>query len=121
MLTDREPCTTIKGMRVPKSFSVGSSPTSDDDGRFLVFYLKIYLKFCLKAWNSFGIIKSFNGNDEESSIEINFHDSNVHHEIIIENKNSKYIFGSISAHLIALASKKNSDGESVLFVNNVTW
>ncbi|KAF7637747.1 Mcl1_mid domain-containing protein [Meloidogyne graminicola] len=120
MLTDREPCTTIKGMRVPKSFSVGSSPTSDDDGRFLVFYLKIYLKFCLKAWNSFGIIKSFNGNDEESSIEINFHDSNVHHEIIIENKNSKYIFGSISAHLIALASKKNSDGESVLFVNNVT-
>uniref|UniRef100_A0A1I8B4G2 Mcl1_mid domain-containing protein n=1 Tax=Meloidogyne hapla TaxID=6305 RepID=A0A1I8B4G2_MELHA len=107
MLTQKEPCTTLKGMRVPKSISIGSTPISDDVGRFL-------------AWNTFGIIKSLKDNDDESSIEINFHDSSVHHEIIIDNSSSKYVFGSISSDLIALASKKNANGESVLFVNHVT-
>nr|CAD2179563.1 unnamed protein product [Meloidogyne enterolobii] len=107
MLTQKDPCTTIKGMRVPKPFSVGSTPASDDGGRFL-------------AWNTFGIIKSLNDSNDESSIEINFHDSSVHHEIIMDNSRSKYVYGSIGADIIALASKKNSNGESVLFVNHVT-
>uniref|UniRef100_A0A915LPY8 Minichromosome loss protein Mcl1 middle region domain-containing protein n=2 Tax=Meloidogyne incognita group TaxID=654580 RepID=A0A915LPY8_MELJA len=72
------------------------------------------------AWNTFGIIKSLNDSNDECSIEINFHDSSIHHEIIMDNSRSKYVYGSIGADIIALASKKNSNGESVLFVNHVT-
>jgi len=39
----------------------------------------------------------------------------------MDNSRSKYVYGSIGADIIALASKKNSNGESVLFVNHVTW
>jgi len=52
MLTQKDPCTTIKGMRVPKPFSIGSTPASDEGGRFLVscllsnnvLYVDIFIK-----------------------------------------------------------------------------
>jgi chromosome transmission fidelity protein 4 len=73
----------------------------------------------LKVWNSFGVIKNYKS-EGECTIEINFHDSTIHHEIIMDNSATNYTIGDINADFIALASKRNSNKESELYVHHVT-
>jgi chromosome transmission fidelity protein 4 len=64
-------------------------------------------------------VKSYK-NQEESTVQINFHDSTNHHENIIDNTASNYVLADINTELVALASKRNSNKESELAVHHVT-
>jgi hypothetical protein len=49
--------------------------------------------------------------DGERSIEVKFHDASVHEEIILDNQNSRYIYGDLNNSILALASQKNGKDE----------
>ena len=64
------------------------------------------------VWNSVGIIRSFNS-DEESSIDVEFHDASVHHPIHLGNPNG-YTMADLSTEAVVLASEADeAEGASV--------
>lgn len=83
---------------IQESFQPGSTP-SHLESRYMV-------------WNSVGIVQSFNS-DEESSINVEFHDSAIHHPIHLGNNNG-YSMADLSAEAVLLASEADeAEGSSV--------
>uniref|UniRef100_A0A914XF36 Minichromosome loss protein Mcl1 middle region domain-containing protein n=1 Tax=Plectus sambesii TaxID=2011161 RepID=A0A914XF36_9BILA len=74
---------------LPKAFVSGSTPTN---------LSQRYLK-----WNDVGVIRMFN-TDDESSIEIEFHDVSIHPAIAIDNSDTNYTIGDMSAEAVVLAA-----------------
>lgn len=65
----REPCATIKNMRIPEEFASGSTP-SDNNQRYLVAnQLTANTVLLLQMWNKYGTIRSYE-NADESVIEV---------------------------------------------------
>uniref|UniRef100_A0A914HMR0 Minichromosome loss protein Mcl1 middle region domain-containing protein n=1 Tax=Globodera rostochiensis TaxID=31243 RepID=A0A914HMR0_GLORO len=95
------------GMRPPKSFAIGATPAVGEAAdRYL-------------TWNSYGVIKSFKSNDD-STIEVLFHDATVHSELMIDNNVPNYVLGDLNTDLVALASKSNANKESELYVQHIS-
>ncbi|KAI3420132.1 hypothetical protein GPALN_003456 [Globodera pallida] len=95
------------GMRPPKSFAIGATPAvGEASDRYL-------------AWNSYGLIKSYKTNDD-STIEVLFHDATVHSELIIDNNVPNYVLADLNTDLVALASKSNANKESELYVQHIS-
>ncbi|GMT10608.1 hypothetical protein PFISCL1PPCAC_1905, partial [Pristionchus fissidentatus] len=76
---------------LPKYFSSASSPTNLNQR---------YLK-----WNGFGTIRVFESEDGDSSLEIRFHDSTIHAEILMSNSDIGYSMGDLNDKVVALATK----------------
>lgn len=51
-----------------------------------------------------GVVRQYN-NDEESSIEIEFHDVTIHHAIQLNNSQTKYCMADVNKHAVALVSR----------------
>jgi chromosome transmission fidelity protein 4 len=59
------------------------------------------------TWNATGIVRCFN-NEDDNSIEVEFHDSSVHHPIHIPN-NHGYTMADLSNDTLVLACEANED------------
>uniref|UniRef100_A0AC34GD66 Minichromosome loss protein Mcl1 middle region domain-containing protein n=1 Tax=Panagrolaimus sp. ES5 TaxID=591445 RepID=A0AC34GD66_9BILA len=84
----KRPVCTVAKMQPPLSFISGSTPLRNGE-RFL-------------KWNTFGQIRVFES-DQGVSTEIEFHDSSIHAEIIINDQ--KFFMGDLNNSIIALASE----------------
>ena len=64
------------------------------------------------VWNSVGIVRSFNSEDE-SSVDVEFHDTSVHHPIHLGNS-SGYTMADLSVEAVLLATEADeADGTAV--------
>ena len=64
------------------------------------------------VWNSVGIVRSFNSEDE-SSVDVEFHDTSVHHPIHLGNSNG-YTMADLSVEAVLLATEADeADGTAV--------
>ncbi|KAI1721039.1 minichromosome loss protein, mcl1, middle region domain-containing protein [Ditylenchus destructor] len=97
-MVNKEPCITVRGMKTRSCFLSGSTPGHESE-RYLM-------------WNTFGHIRSFTSKDD-SAIEVIFHDATVHPEINIDNTTTNYTMGDLNTTLVALASKRSSQRESM--------
>ncbi|OZC04979.1 WD domain, G-beta repeat protein [Onchocerca flexuosa] len=123
IFTPTEPLISYKPLVVPKAFVTGSTPEyqrqrylvnlfSKFSAMLLLRYLCsiLFLKDTIsQKWNQYGtIISSYNGDD--ARIEINWHDTSIHPEIIIDNT-SNFSIGDMTDDIVALASK--AEGENL--------
>ena len=58
-------------------------------------------------WNSVGIIKQYNTEDE-NSIDIEFHDTSIHHAMHITNT-ANYTIGDVSTEAVVLGNEADED------------
>ena len=70
----------------------------------------IHLQSRFMVWNAVGIVKSFTS-DEEKSIDIEFHDTEVHHPIHLSNMRG-YTMAALSNKCLILACDAEDDGGS---------
>ena len=61
----------------------------------------------MQVWNDVGIVRQYNS-EEENSIDIEFHDTSVHHAMHITN-NFNYTMASLSTEAVLLASESDVD------------
>lgn len=66
-----------------------------------------HLEHRYMAWNNVGIVKQHNITDDENSIGVEFHDSNVHHDIHIVNY-LNHTMAALSTACVALACETPS-------------
>ncbi|XP_055956796.1 WD repeat and HMG-box DNA-binding protein 1 [Patella vulgata] len=81
-----------------KAFQPGSTP--------------VHLSSRFMKWNCVGIIRQYN-NDEENSIDVEFHDTSTHHPLHISN-NMDYTMADLSSEAVVLASHTYDDTPSKL-------
>ncbi|CAD5234549.1 unnamed protein product [Bursaphelenchus xylophilus] len=72
---------------------------------------------CL-VWNRYGKIVAVETEDD-NCIEVNFNDASVSEDFVEDNLSSNFELGDMNANVVALASRKSSANESVLYVRNV--
>ncbi|CAD5216755.1 unnamed protein product [Bursaphelenchus okinawaensis] len=94
-----------KGRKLPKLLHPGQFDAKDGQK-------------CL-VWNRFGKIVAIE-NDDDNCVEVNFNDASVSEDFAEDNFNSNYCLADMNATTVVLASKKNEDKQSVLYVRNVT-
>ncbi|VDP20108.1 unnamed protein product [Soboliphyme baturini] len=66
-------------------------------------------------WNSIGIIKLYNS-EEDSTIDVEFHDTSFHHSLHFSNTLTDYSIGDVSAEAVAFASRSSKDSRSTVNV-----
>ncbi|KAK2582311.1 hypothetical protein KPH14_004650 [Odynerus spinipes] len=94
--------TFVPEKRIQPPFQPGSSP--------------IHLLSRFMMWNEIGIVKCFNAEDEEeSSIEVEFHDVTVHRSIHINNY-LKHTIAALSSYALVLNCPISEDAASKLVV-----
>lgn len=71
------------------------------------FFYFFYYYFFLQVWNFIGLIKQYN-TDEENSIDIEFHDTAVHHAMHVTNT-SNFTMADMSSEAVVLASESDED------------
>lgn len=93
---------------IPTFFASGASPDH---------LTQRYLK-----WNSFGVVRTYSG-DDGSSIEITFHDASLHPTIVIDNGIAEYAMADLSDQAVALASKAEGRAEQseLLVIHISSW
>ena len=62
--------------------------------------------FYFQLWNSIGIIKQYSG--EDSSIEVEFHDTSIHHPLRFNNE-SGFTMAALSNNILVFASEASGD------------
>lgn len=76
----------------------------------------IHLLSRFMVWNDTGIVKCYNSDKEDdSSIEVEFHDSSVHHSIHINNY-LRHTMAALSSQALALSCPANDGNPSKLVV-----
>ncbi|KAL4237943.1 WD repeat and HMG-box DNA binding-domain containing protein 1 [Mactra antiquata] len=102
----------FKPVPLQKPFQSGSTPQHLTN-RFMV-------------WNSVGIVRQYH-NEDENTIDIEFHDTSIHHAMHIMN-NFNYIMADMSVEAVVLASEADSEMPSKLtcmhfssWDNNKEW
>ncbi|XP_025602291.2 WD repeat and HMG-box DNA-binding protein 1 [Athalia rosae] len=91
---------TLPTLKLQAPFQPGSSP--------------IHLLTRYMAWNTTGIVKCYFSEDrQESSIEVEFHDSSVHHPLHINNY-LQHSLAALSPHVLALACAEDGNDPSTL-------
>ena len=67
----------------------------------------MYVLLFAQVWNDVGIVRQYNS-EEENSVDIEFHDTSLHHAMHITN-NHNYTMASLSVEAVLLASEGDSD------------
>ncbi|XP_071962820.1 WD repeat and HMG-box DNA-binding protein 1-like [Antedon mediterranea] len=67
----------------------------------------VHLTCRFMKWNNVGIVRSYDS-EEESSVDVEFHDSSVHHALHIDNQLS-YTMADLSTQAVVLASEKDEE------------
>lgn len=96
-----KPVVQIEGFKptpMQAPFQSGSTPT--------------HLSSRYMVWNFIGLIKQYN-TDEENSIDIEFHDTAVHHAMHVTNT-SNFTMADMSSEAVVLASESDEDNPSKL-------
>lgn len=67
----------------------------------------------LQVWNNIGIVRQYNtpdseANDDDGSIEVEFHDTSVHHSLHFGNPSS-FTMAALSSQALVLASEARED------------
>ena len=91
-----EPPNQIINIDVQEPFQAGATP--------------IHLQSRFMVWNAVGIVKAFTS-EEEKSIDVEFHDTAVHHPIHLSNVNG-YTMAALSNKCLILACEANDDNVS---------
>ncbi|XP_060071524.1 WD repeat and HMG-box DNA-binding protein 1-like [Ylistrum balloti] len=73
----------------------------------------VHLSSRFMIWNSIGIIKQYN-TEEENSIDIEFHNTSIHHAMHISNTNNNYTLADMSTEAVILAAESDDDNPSKL-------
>ncbi len=91
-------------IQVQEAFQPGSTP--------------IYLSSRFMVWNAVGMVRSYQGSDEDSSIDVAFHDSSVHHPLHMANHHG-HVLADLTSELLALACEAREEDltPSRIFVN----
>ncbi|GMR59061.1 hypothetical protein PMAYCL1PPCAC_29256 [Pristionchus mayeri] len=76
---------------LPSYFSSASSPRN---------LSQRYIK-----WNGFGTIRVLDSDDGENSVEIRFHNTSIHSEMLISNSDIEYSMGDLNDKVVALSSR----------------
>lgn len=63
----------------------------------------VHLEQRFMVWNSVGIVRSYNG-ENESSIDVEFHDTSFHHSIHLPNAQHNYTIADLSTEALVLAT-----------------
>ncbi|XP_078001089.1 WD repeat and HMG-box DNA-binding protein 1-like [Glandiceps talaboti] len=81
----------------------------------------VHLSSRFMIWNSVGIIKAYN-TDEENSIEVEFHDSSLHHAMHLDN-GVGYTMAAMSTQAVVLAaeSQDNDTPSQLLCLHFSSW
>ena len=85
----------IINVDVQEPFQTGSTP--------------VHLQSRFMVWNSVGIVKAYTS-EEEKSIDVEFHDTAVHHPIHLSNVNC-YTMAALSDKCLILACEADDEGE----------
>ncbi|TKR60805.1 hypothetical protein L596_027993 [Steinernema carpocapsae] len=88
---------------VPSCFSSGASPEAVEE---------------ILETKEHGSIIAFDDSDL-SQLEIRFHDTAIHHPIVISNENPRYVLGDITPQAIVLASVRDGSTPSELYVHHI--
>ncbi|XP_072031398.1 WD repeat and HMG-box DNA-binding protein 1-like [Amphiura filiformis] len=64
-------------------------------------------------WNAFGIVRCYNDNDDESSIDVEFHDTSIHHALHFDNPLG-HTMADLSNEAVVLACEGMDDSPSQL-------
>ncbi len=99
---------------VPKPIVQATAPRLEVDLQepFQPGSTPVHLKQRFMVWNSVGIVQSFESEDE-SFIDVEFHDTSVHHPIHLGNSNG-YIMADLSTEAVLLASEADeAEGANV--------
>ncbi|GMS80119.1 hypothetical protein PENTCL1PPCAC_2294, partial [Pristionchus entomophagus] len=91
----------------PSLFSSASSPRNLNQR---------YLK-----WNGYGTIRVLESEDGESSLEIRFHDSSIHSEILLSNSDMSYSMGDLNDKVVALATRIKSVSKHLYVKRLNSW
>jgi len=75
--------------------------------------LTCWYSFLFQVWNSVGMIRSY-ASEEDSTVDIEFHDAAVHHAIHLSNTEN-YIMADIGETAILLGSRENSQRRRFVF------
>ncbi|XP_067007806.2 WD repeat and HMG-box DNA-binding protein 1 isoform X2 [Anabrus simplex] len=70
----------------------------------------VHLQHRFMVWNSVGIVRAFN-TEEENSLDVEFHDSSLHHALHMTNY-LKHTMASLSEQALVLACEANDDTPS---------
>ena len=76
---------------------------TDAQHRTLSLVFLSLLRF--QKWNSVGIVRCYD-TDDESSIDVEFHDTAVHHSLHFDNQNN-YTMADVSPDAVILAAESN--------------
>nr|XP_054758246.1 WD repeat and HMG-box DNA-binding protein 1-like [Lytechinus pictus] len=80
----------------------------------------VHLSSRFMKWNSVGIVRCYD-TDDESSIDVEFHDTAVHHSLHFDNQNN-YTMADLSTEAVLLASESNLENPSLLMCHHfVSW
>ncbi|XP_050732101.1 WD repeat and HMG-box DNA-binding protein 1-like [Eriocheir sinensis] len=97
----------VEGMRLPevqKPFQPGMTPE--------------HLTERYMLWNNVGVVRQYSGEDE-SSIDVEFHDSSIHHSLHINNT-AGHSMAALSTQVLALAAEGQEDQPSKLVVQQLS-
>lgn len=100
-LNTPKPVVQVEGFRptpMQRPFQSGSTP--------------VHLSSRYMVWNFIGIIKQYN-TEEENSIDIEFHDTAIHHAMHVTNT-SNYTMADMSSEAVILAAESDEDNPSKL-------
>ncbi|XP_068235136.1 WD repeat and HMG-box DNA-binding protein 1 [Palaemon carinicauda] len=100
--TEPTPAPVFQLPEVQKPFQPGMSPEFLND-RYMV-------------WNNVGIVRQYSSEDE-NSIDVEFHDTSVHHALHLNN-NAGHTMATLSNEALALACESQEDQPSKLVVQN---
>ncbi|KAK8731115.1 hypothetical protein OTU49_007806, partial [Cherax quadricarinatus] len=96
------PVPVVKLPEIQKPFQPGMSPEHLND-RYML-------------WNNVGIVRQYSSEDE-NSIDIEFHDTSVHHSLHFNNSVG-HSMAALSTHALALACESSEDQPSKLVVHH---
>ncbi|XP_069986368.1 WD repeat and HMG-box DNA-binding protein 1 [Penaeus vannamei] len=100
--TEVPPAPVMKLPEIQKPFQPGMSPEHLND-RYML-------------WNNVGIVRQYSSEDE-NSIDVEFHDTSVHHALHLNN-NSGHSMAALSTQALALACEAQDDQPSKLAVQH---
>lgn len=104
--------TEVEAAPIQQQSHVISTPSIDLQEPFQPGSTPVHLESRFMVWNSVGIVRAFNS-EEENSIDIEFHDVSTHHPIHIGNSHG-YTMADLSNEAVVLASEADeAEGSNV--------
>ncbi|XP_071476243.1 WD repeat and HMG-box DNA-binding protein 1-like [Diadema antillarum] len=102
----------ITDIAPPKISAPPAAPVTPMQKPFIPASTPVHLSSRFMKWNAIGIVRCYD-NDEESSIDVEFHDTAIHHSLHFDNQ-SNYTMAELGIEAVLLAAESYQDNLSLL-------